>query len=81
MSLVRVLQISELLETYMIVNFRTRGISRNTRKVTRIPILMKIISRKSFINYIMYDIIILCREYHGLQFKANNLDLITLSTK
>jgi hypothetical protein len=35
----------ELLKTYMVVNFRVHGISRGTRKLTRIPMLIKKITK------------------------------------
>jgi hypothetical protein len=41
MSSVRILQTSGPLETYIVVNFKTRGINRDTRKLTRIPTLIK----------------------------------------
>jgi len=38
---VRVSKTSELLETYMVVNFRAREINRGARKLARTPILIK----------------------------------------
>jgi len=35
----------ELLKTYMVVNFRVHGISRGTRRLTRIPMLIKKITK------------------------------------
>ena len=42
---VRVPQILEQLKAYMIVNFRTREISRDTHKLTQIPMLIIIIKK------------------------------------
>jgi len=42
MSPIRVLQTSEPLDAYIVINFKARGISRDARKLIRTPILIKI---------------------------------------
>jgi hypothetical protein len=44
-SSIRVLQTLKSLETYIVINFRARGISRGIRKLTRIPTLIIIKKR------------------------------------
>jgi hypothetical protein len=41
MSIVRVSQISESLEAYMVVNFSAREINQGMRKLAQTPILIK----------------------------------------
>ena len=75
---VRVLQTREQLETYMFVNFRVRGISRDSRKLTRtstLIIIKKIFQRVPFFqikkkNYKNKDNI---SQSFGNQIHPNNL--------
>jgi hypothetical protein len=61
MSIVRVSQISESLEAYMVVNFSAREINRGMHKLAQTPILIKKYHIIKFVNK-TYNNIITCRS-------------------